>query len=109
MEPVNFTNITFEPFGITVEQGAVIFKQYGNGDIAIQVVDDKEGLYTTATVNLEAYGIHPEPGHVIIADYSENQGVWKALAEIGVISEPVREFSFGEFDARAVSCKLLVG
>ena len=52
MEPVNFTNITFEPFGITVEQGAVVFKQYDNGDIAVQVVDDKEGLYTTAHASI---------------------------------------------------------
>lgn len=108
MDSITFNDKIIPPFYIHVDSGVVTFEKYGNGETAIDIVDLDEGLFATATVNLEAYGLAPEPGNVFIKDYSENRGIWEFLVEIGVIGNPIREVPFGPYDAKAQECPLLV-
>lgn len=68
--------------------------QYENGRVAVRLVnaiDDPENdsyrgePIATATVNLP--DIHMSDRQIIIKDYSENQGMFKALKEAGVVLE----------------------
>lgn len=79
--------------------------RYGDGSIALQVVDMCGEVLSVATVNLEAYGEHPAQGNVFIKDWSENEGTLQCLVEEGVVSEPVRSVEAGF--ALAYECKLL--
>lgn len=105
-QPVPITNVKFPPYGMEVEHGVIQFGQYQTGDVAIQIMDYEEGLYSIPTVNLEAYDLKPSEGHVFIKDYSESEGVWEKLHELGVISEPVRSVPFGPYDAKVQECKI---
>lgn len=107
--PIHFTNEKFPPHGVDVKEGAVSFGHYSNGNLAIQVIDYRNGPYAVATVNLEEYDIHPLPDHVFIKDYSETEGMWRKLHQMGIVSKPVREIPFGPYDAKAQECKVLVG
>lgn len=46
----------------------------------------------------------PEPGYVMIKDWSENEGVLNALINAGVIEKPVREWPINFVTAH--ECKL---
>lgn len=105
-ESIHFTNEKFPPHGVDVKEGAITFGYYGSGDIAIQIIDFRRGPYTVATVNLEEYGLHPRPDHVFIKDYSETDGLWRKLHQMGIISEPVNEVPFGPWDAKAQECRI---
>lgn len=80
--------------------------QYGDGSIALQLLDETGQPVVVPTVNLEAYNEHPMPGHVFIKNWSENEGVLESLIEAGVISNPVREVPSGF--ATAYECKILI-
>lgn len=107
MENITFNDKTIPPFWLHVESGVVTFGEYGNGETAIDIVDLDEGPFATATVNLEVYGLAPEPGNVFIKDYSETAGIWEFLVDLGVIGKPIREVFFGPYDAKAQECPLL--
>lgn len=55
---------------------------------ALLVVSDYGEHLLTPTINLEAYGLSPAPGHAFIKDYSENEGVLASLQNSGIISAP---------------------
>jgi hypothetical protein len=58
--------------------------QYGNGRPALQLIDANDGdPIATATVNLP--DVPAGPNEVFIKDYSENEGMLKALTDAGVI------------------------
>jgi hypothetical protein len=58
--------------------------EYGNGRPALQLVDASDGEpIATATVNLP--DLPAGPNQVFIKDYSENEGMLKALTEAGVV------------------------
>ena len=60
------------------------FAQYGNGRTALQLVDAADGeLVATATVNIPGKSLLPH--QVFIKDYSENEGMFKALQEAGIV------------------------
>lgn len=56
-----------------------------------------------ATTNIAGY--IPAPGHVLIKDWSENEGVYKALFKAGVVGPIVRRVPAGFVEA--YECELL--
>jgi len=50
-----------------------------------------------ATVNLEKYA--PPDGHILIKDWSENEGIQLALEKAGLISEPINHYPTGFVEA----------
>lgn len=88
------------------EEVTIQFGQYSNGEPAIQIFSETEGPIATATVNLESYGIHPAPGHVLIKEYSENEGMVDALITAGIITERGQSYSFGFIQDGAFECPL---
>lgn len=80
---------------------------YQDGSTALLITDPLTGeVITTATVCLMDYHEKPVDNHVFIKDYSENEGTLQALQDAGVIGAPVREVSFGPYDAKAYECPL---
>jgi len=70
------------------------FAQYSNGRTAIELLDDKDGEpVATATVNLPNVPLAHD--HVMIKNYSENDGMLKTLMDAGIISEPVNIVASG--------------
>jgi hypothetical protein len=70
-----------------------MFRKYSNGRTAIQLIDtyDNEPV-CTASVNVEAPLNHDE---VVIKNYSENEGVYEALLEAGIINEAHAQITVG--------------
>lgn len=83
----------------------VIKKSYNNGRVALQLVDSITGeSVAIATVNLP--DVYVQRGTVLIKNWSENEGVLKALQEAGVIGESMGEVPTGFVVAHV--CKLLI-
>lgn len=60
---------------------------YANNNIAIQLIDEKtKELISVATANTGHENIEST---VQIKDYSENEGIWQALVNAGVIEDKV--------------------
>ena len=67
-------------------------RQYGNGNLALQVVNN-EGVVCTCTVNP---GERVDAGRIAIKDYSENEGMVDTLLEMGIIQgKPVYSIPSG--------------
>lgn len=83
---------------------AVIRAEYGNGVPALLLVDAISGEpIAKATVNIP--DMKPEKDHVFIKDWSENQGMMKALINYKVIHDkPVKAFPFNR--VQVYECKL---
>lgn len=74
---------------------------YGNGNKAVQLIDIEDGgLVATATVNLVEEAVDEDKA--FIKDYSENEGMAKALIRAGIIDI----FVFGMVDTGFTSVKL---
>lgn len=84
----------------------VQFGHYANGDIAIQLISDIGEPLSTATVNLEEYGIRPQKGNIIIKDNNENAGMVETFKHNGIITDVIRSFSYGYVVAGAYECVL---
>ena len=84
----------------------VEFAQYQNCRVAILLVDSVDGSpIATATVNLPDERM--EKDEVAIKDYSENEGMFAALKEAGLISDPIRYVQSGWVEVPI--CKLTTG
>ncbi len=71
--------VRFKEWLCTVEKAA-----YGNGRPALILRDAKDGgQVAVATVNLP--GVSVGPDEVFIKDYSENEGMFAALVQAGVV------------------------
>ena len=78
---------------------------YGNGRIALQVLDCETGApECTASVNMKDLDC-PE-GHTWIKDYSENAGIMSELIRHGIISKPVYKAQAGFVEV--FLCKVLI-
>lgn len=92
-----------------LDEGEEVFIEFGkyvDGTPAIEIFSETEGPVATATVNLSGYNISPAPGHVIIKDYSENEGMVEALIAAGIITERGEGFSFGFITNGAFECPI---
>lgn len=78
--------------------------QYADGSTAIQIFDLDGCIEATATVALPDRT--PDKGNVFIKNWSENEGMYNALVEAGVIGEKVRDVRAGF--ATAYECPLNV-
>lgn len=81
------------------------FTRYTLDDsICIALKSDDAGWFKATTCI--GY-IVPEEGHVMIKNYSENEGILEVLVKAGVISPSITKYSLSQF-AEADLCKLLV-
>ena len=89
--------VKFKEWLCTVEKSA-----YGNGRTALILRDAQDGgQVAVATVNLP--GVSAGPDEVFIKDYSENEGMYAALEQAGVVQptgENVPSGSVGVVRAR---------
>ena len=70
------------------------YSTYMNGRTAIQLNDLEDGMpIATATVNIPEAKL--ESNEVIIKNYSENEGMSKALMDAGIIGPPSRSIRTG--------------
>jgi len=77
-----------------------------NNKIALLLIDSKNGEpIATATVNM--VNEHPLPlDHVLIKNYSENEGMTTALVDSGVVDEPYRVLDAGYAVSGVHACEL---
>ena len=70
------------------EPAKLVFAFYGDRSMAILLhAIDGEPL-ATATVCIADYGFTPPEGHVVVKDYSENEGMLACLIAQGVVTAP---------------------
>lgn len=90
---------------IDEEMAYAMLGRYADGAVAMTIhsaVTDER--LVTASVNLSQYGLEPQKfDNIFVKDWSENEGVLKALLQAGVVSEPVRVVEFGYVEACEVS------
>lgn len=79
------------------------FGRYSNGRIAIELVENGEPV-AVATVNLPNENL--EADEIAIKDYSENEGMLRALLYGGVVTTPIRFVNIGF--VKIPICKLLI-
>lgn len=84
------------------ENCIIAIRQYNNGRPAIQLWCD-EGPMGTATKNFP--DIEAAEDEIFVADYSEHEGMPKALIDAG-IGEEIGEFEAGGFGARIAVLKV---
>lgn len=87
------------------DEAYVEFGKYGNGDTAIVLRTEHGEPLTTATVNLEEYGVRPAEGTVLIRNSGENAGLVASLLWGGLLESVGREVEYG-FDSNAFECVL---
>ena len=84
----------------------VEFAMYAKGNPAIRLSDANTGEpVAVASVNLDGIA-EVKKGEIAIKDYSENEGIWKALFLAGIVSKPLRHVQSG-FVTIPI-CKLLI-
>ncbi|CAG7651243.1 hypothetical protein ACFQI7_27530 [Paenibacillus allorhizosphaerae] len=70
---------------ITLNQCTVEITRNARGSVAIQLYDAEDGTpFTTATIFVPGLEL-PSEHHVVIKNYSENEGILEALEEAGVV------------------------
>lgn len=89
--------------GITVS-GQVLYFADQN---ALMLEDSQTGSRDRLSVNLEAYGLTPQPGHVFIKDWSEGKGVADSLAEAGLV-ELITAYAVGPFSTVAYEARVII-
>lgn len=66
--------------------------KYSDGSLAIELIDaETYEPELRATVCIADYGYTPPPNHVVIKNYSENEGLLPCLISEGVIKAPALE------------------
>jgi len=81
----------------------VVMSRYPNDNIAIQLYADGTP-YSTATLNDPELEL--EADQILIKDYSENEGMVKALQEAGIV-QPLYPHPVGTFGASTWVCEIL--
>lgn len=105
-EVVPFTDVSFPPHGYEVKKGFIIFGEYNNKTPVIQIVDIDTGHQEMATINLHSQELRPSEGNTFIKDFDGNEGLWKVLHDLGVVSEPVREIPLNPPGTKVQECKI---
>lgn len=80
--------------------GPIDFARYGSGELAICIFDHDGQMQVKATVSLVPYGA-PDPGEFgcWIKDWSENEGIAKALERSSIIRLTGEKFKTGFVEA----------
>lgn len=90
------------------DQGYVVKTKYTDGTTAIQLVSVFSEPLATASVNLSEYGKAPCDGNIFVPTYSQYEGIYDCLYELGIVGEVIREVPVGPHGASAIECKLLL-
>ena len=70
----------------------IMIQKYGTGNPAVRLLDAEDGMpVVIATTNIDGL----DSDEIAIKDYSENEGVYNALLNAGVITPKHRELSTG--------------
>lgn len=70
----------------------IMIQKYGTGNPAVRLLDAEDGMpVVVATTNVDGL----DSDEIAIKDYSENEGVYNALLDAGVIFPKHRELSTG--------------
>jgi hypothetical protein len=85
------------------EHCTIEWAKYDNGRVAIQLWCS-EGPMARATVNVPEY--EPDFDEVLVKDYSENEGMLKALIDSGIVKDTGKRVHTGYVTLPV--CKLLV-
>ena len=82
------------------------FNRYqANNSIAMDIVDPETGeSWMMATICVD--GVDPDDGHVLIKDWSENEGILRSLIDAKIIDYPISTHATGFVSA--AMCPLLV-
>lgn len=84
-------NLKFKGFNCKIS-----YSKYNEGGTCIDLIDLEDGLpVARATVNVP--GITLMGNEVVIKDYSENEGMYDALVEHGIIRKTPKEIQLSEF------------
>lgn len=82
-----------EHLGNTFE-GSLRYRQYGNGNLAVQLLDRSDGsLYATLSVNVE--GVDLPDNQFVAKTYSENAGLNEQLISQGYFKATGRTVQVG--------------
>ena len=85
--------MTFKTKYATYENCEFETGYYGNGNRALKVSSEEEGLICVCSVN-QPWGNVPDDA-IAIKNYSENEGMDETLADMGIISEKLAEIPSG--------------
>lgn len=77
------------------DQGVVVKTKYMDGQTAYQLLSVYNEPLITATVNLSEYGMYPEDGNVFIPGYSQFEGLYEGVKELGIVGPAIRTIGIG--------------
>lgn len=92
------------------ESHAVIRKigEYQDGSTALEVYSSEGEPLSRVTVCMAGYDETPRDGMVFIKDYADNEGVFEALHEAGIVGQPERWLDAGYAKNGVAEAELLV-
>lgn len=77
---------------------------YGNGRIALELIDKHDECILTITVNLVNENL--TGNEIAIKDCSENEGIYQILKDAGIVGE-IKRYAYSGFNQYPI-CDLLV-
>lgn len=96
MEPQYVATIPVKTKYVQEEAATVWLSKYTSDDVwALLITDDMRQPLITATINMSGYGMIPADNHVFIKDYSENEGILRALIQGGIVLPAAQEINAG--------------
>lgn len=90
------------------DTGVVVLGRYSDDSIAILLKSSWGEEILKPTVNLRAYGETPAEGNVFIKTYGDAEGILESLQENRIVGPTIRTIKYGEGDAGAVECELII-
>jgi hypothetical protein len=103
-QPITVDDDAQVEFAGTTVSGQILYFADQN---ALMLEDANTGSRDRLTVNLEAYGLTPKPGHVFIKDWSEGKGVADSLADAGLV-ELTTAYAVGPFASVAYEARVVI-
>ena len=103
-QPISVSKNASVDFSAITLRGEVLYFTEQN---ALVLIDDQNGGRERLSVNLEAYGLTPKPGHVFIKGWSEGAGVAESLADAGLV-ELTDKYAVGQFASTAYEARVIV-
>lgn len=91
-------------FSAATIHGDVVYLSDQN---ALILLDKDHGGRERLSINLEAYGLTPNPGHVFIKDWSEHRGLANSLADAGLV-QLTEKYAVGQFASTAYEARVIL-